>query len=312
MDRKELYERLRKLKDPNGKNLFGKDTIEKLEALTEQNLQYYVDYLMHLIDTNDFKSFKTYRSKHLDLLKYISSIGCDLLNITQEIVEDYFAMYSHEDIDTTNTRVYYIKKLFKFFNIEIDIEKYIVKDNQNEDKMPRIKAEEFSKARFFYRKIRSSTPVDSDKYIVATKKLFVLEMFFYTPLRKEYVGDFFREQGSYDDKHIYFHSKKYPVPKSLISLIKEMRESDGLYDTLDVETMVGHMKIDLAKYNMGNLSSKGAEKTTKTIFWTCPQCGEKYLAIADNWCVMQYTSGGEHWVVCRDNCAKNIARYNND
>lgn len=56
-------------------------------------------------------------------------------------------------------------------------------------------------------------------------------------------------------------------------------------------------------YEQQNDSQFGVdENDIKIMFWTCPQCGKKFEAIADNWCVKKFSEEGKNWVVCRENC----------
>lgn len=128
-------------------------------------------------------------------------------------------------------------------------------------------------------------------------------MFFFTPLTIEEIKKFQKEESVFDDNSIYFQEKRYPVPESLIKLIKEMDESSLLRGTHYTRGTTEDIQKDLSEYGMEDISSQGAKHTRDAIFWTCPQCGEKYLAIAENWCVKQYTDNGENWIVCREKCA---------
>lgn len=306
MDRNKVYEKLRKMKNQEGELLWGDKSINNLKSLSDINLYYYLDYLNLLIENNSLDdSFKTMRSSQVDFLKFLSDKNLIFIDIKQDIVDEYFSMYSHQDSQTTNNRVNYLKNFISYFSInnDIDLDKHKIKSARNEAKMPIIKAAELSKAKNYYRKIRQNEKSNSTSYIVATKKLFVLEMFFYTDLSEKNIGKYFKGNRKISENSLDFNNKQYPVPLSLIELIREINESPNTYDTLDMKTVVNSMKIELSSFNMENLSSKGAEQTNKKLFWTCPQCGEKYLAIAENWCVKQYTDNGENWIVCREKCA---------
>ena len=309
MDRNDTYKYLSTLQDDNNNLLFGSETINKLKQLSDENLQYYLSYLNNLLYKKELgDSFKQYRSKQLDFLKYISKNNCELLNVSQNIIDDYFEIFANELPSTKNTRVQYLKPLFLFHDINhIDLDKHLSEktdkeNNKNKDIMPRISAEKFSEAKFFYVSIRNNNNINSEEYIDATKKLFVLKMLFYTPLSQSKIGVFFKTKHQFDENNIYFDGEKYSVPQSLILLLKEMQAQESNYLTLDIKTHITKMRIDLAEFNMENLNSKDADKTTETIFWSCPQCGEKFLAIAENWCIKQYTEDGDNWVVCKENC----------
>lgn len=305
MERAKVYEKLRKMKNPDGELLWGDKSIDNLKSLSDVNLNYYLNFLELLIENDSLDdSFKSMRSKQLNFLKYISKHNICLTEITQENIDGYFELYSNQDIQTTNSRASYLKNFLAYFSLnnDIDLDKYINKSARSEAKMPIIKAKELSEAKNYYRKIRDRENHNSLNYIVATKKLFVLEMFFYTTLSEKNISKYFRGNRKVIGNALEFNNKLYSVPTSLIDLIIEMNANPEKYDTLDMKTAVENIKADLDSFNMRNLSSKGAEKTNEIIFWTCPQCGKKYLAVAENWCVKQYTSNGENWIVCRETC----------
>lgn len=307
MVQQETLEKLRQMKNADGELLWGEKSINNLMLLSDINLSHYLGFLDFSVENSKLDdSFKSTRSTHLDLLKFVSTLDIDLIDITQNIVDDYFIQYSHQAQSSINNKARFLKPFLSFFPLKnhISLDSYIVEPENNDDKMPRIKAEELSKAKFLYRKVRETTELaDNKDYIIATKKLFVLEMIFYTRLSEKNIGKYFKGDMAHDDCSIFFKNNRYFVPKSLINLINEIHGSPKAYETLDVKTAIDSLKDDLSSLNMSNLSSKGAEKTTKTIFWTCPQCGREYEAIAENWCVKQYTENGENWIVCRERCA---------
>ena len=149
--------------------------------------------------------------------------------------------------------------------------------------------------------------MNKEKYRNATRKLFVLQMYFYTPFSIKEIGKWQKNDCQFDDDKLFFKDEEYSIPRSLLDLIEEMRTSGLYYDAHDVVSTHHQLRCDLEKYEMGEITSKGADDTRKRIFWSCPQCGRKFEAIADNWCVMRYTDENkewvQNWVVCREYCA---------
>lgn len=50
------------------------------------------------------------------------------------------------------------------------------------------------------------------------------------------------------------------------------------------------------------LNLQEEETVAGIVFWRCPECGEKFEAVAENWCVKQYTENSKQIIVCRENC----------
>ena len=307
VDREKIYSKWKNTRRTDGKLAFGEETLERVKNLSDQALLCFDEYFDSIVASGAVDSMQTYRSKILSFLEYISARNIELSEVTQEVIDAHFFENREKGLEE---RGFYLKKLFAYFNVEgIDVDKHKNPKNRSAaEKMPWINAETFSRAQDIYKSVRKSNAAGENedsikKYKLATKKLFVLKMFFYTPLRIEYIGDYWKIGLPVEDNAIIFNGKMYNVPLSLIELITEIRESGLIDDPMDMKTILDNLRNELAEFNMGKLDSTGAKKTRDTIFWTCPQCGNIFEAIAENWCVKQYTEDGENWVVCREYCA---------
>ena len=134
------------------------------------------------------------------------------------------------------------------------------------------------------------------------RKRFVFDMMYYTSLSMEEIGKLRIGNVDFINRKIRFGKKENDVPKALVDLIHGMQLSGEFEKTYDIMTTIEQMRKELSQYGLDNLKSTDGKETRKATFWKCPQCGCEYEAIAENWCVKQYTDGGENWVVCREKC----------
>ena len=290
MDRSSIRKRLVALKGKNGKPLFGSDTIDRLFRLPEQSLSDYLSYLNYVESTGNINTIQTYRSKQLDFLEYISHRNCDINNITQSVVDDYFKKYDSIDKSngTFNTRIGYIKPFLEFFSLDgIDVNKFTKPVDKKVKKMKRLSAKNISEARYEFRN--------------DAKKLFVFEMIYYTEFSMTEIGEIQKEHIDYSSRSISYCGKESVLPEKLMAFIQK-NESILFDESFDMTTTIEKMREDLAEYGMDNLTATDGKETRKALFWTCPQCGKQFEAVAENWCVKQYTQDGENWVVCREYC----------
>ena len=286
MDRSSIRKRLITLQGKNGKPLFGSDTIDRLFRLPEQSLSDYLSYLDYVESNGNIYTIPTYRSKQLNFLEYVSDKGYELRTITQNVVDEYFEKYDYEE---NNERVNYLKPFLAFFSLgNIDIEKFRRKSNKKKvAKMKRLSAENISEARYKFRN--------------DAKKLFVFEMIYYTEFSMTEIGEIQREHIDYSSRSISYCGKESVLPEKLMAFIQK-NESILFDESFDMTTTIEKIREDLAEYGMDNLTATDGKETRKALFWTCPQCGKQFEAVAENWCVKQYTQDGENWIVCREYC----------
>lgn len=308
MDIEKKCTELSQVRNKDDKPVFSKKTLPRLKKLPTQSFWSFIEYYEKVfVSENRIDSFNTYMSQILPFLEYLMSIDCSLENVTQETMDEYLTKFkgqkgiTHKIDDIKD----FLEKINLLDGIDISHHYPTISSATDEEKddMPIITAEKLSCAKEVYLKVikshESDGTTDNEEYLNAVKRLFILEMFFNTPLRKEYVKAFQKGDGEFTNNTIHFKDKEYYISNEQLSnLILKVRNMD----TFDIEVNVDHMEKELADYDMGILHPRGAKKTRDAIFWTCPQCGKKYLAIAENWCVKQYTENGENWIVCREIC----------
>ncbi|MBE7033318.1 MAG: hypothetical protein E7406_03730 [Ruminococcaceae bacterium] len=303
MDRKELLEELKKLKSSDDQILLSGRALNDLTTLSDDNFKYFFEFAKKDLTTRNKKSADQYISTTKRYLQLISNIPCSMENSTSQIIETFLSEHGNSAKDIQN-KVSHLKALFDSagFDYTIDFKDFKPKSAAPIKNISRIEAEKISKAIEEYKTLRKASTLtdgEKDKY---TKKQFILEMFFFTPLTIAEIQNYQKEQCLFDNNSIYFKGEKYPVPNTLINLMREMEERNILHGTHYTRGTTEEIQKDLAKFGMEDISSQGAKNTRDAIFWTCPQCGKKYLAIAENWCVKQYTENGENWIVCREIC----------
>ena len=289
MNREMIYDAWRKM-NYGGNAFCSKSMVDDFRRISDRNFQYYVRYQEYMFAIGQpVTSIKSRRSKLVSFLIEISD--CALENITQPIVDAYFQKFESEEPQTTNTRVDYLKGFLEYLSLgdKIDFEKYKKPiDRKADKKMKRMSAEQISMARDILR--------------TDIRKRFVFDMMYYTSLSMEEIGKLRIGNVDFINRKIRFGKKENDVPKALVDLIHGMQLSGEFEKTYDIMTTIEQMRKELSQYGLDNLKSTDGKETRKATFWKCPQCGCEYEAIAENWCVKQYTDGGENWVVCREKC----------
>lgn len=289
MNREALYEEWQK-KTWNRQALCDTKTINKFRKISDPNFEYYMQYQNSLFSKEEaINVFKNRRSKVVDFLVFISD--CDLKDITQNEVDGYFKKFETEAPSTNNSRVSFLKNFLEFFSLEnkVDVEQHKKPTDKSRKKMTRISAQQISEIR--------------ENYKDDTIKRFIFEMMYYTTLSMDEIGRFKIDYFHPENNTISYGKKENKIPKSLAALIQKMHATGEFNNLRDPKSIIDKMKKELKKRGVANLTSTDGNETRKTTFWKCPQCGEEYEAIAENWCVKQYTDNGENWVVCRERCA---------
>ncbi len=288
MNREKIYRQWKTTKDSTGEALCNDAMIKKFRKISDQNFQYYIEYQDYLLTQGKAGSLKTIRSKVVDYLIFMGTF--DLKDTTQEIIDNYFKRYKNENPKSFNSRIFYLMGFFNYFSLKdnLEIEKFKKATDNKEKSMSRITAEQISQTR--------------EKYKNNIKKLFVFEMMYYTSLSMAEIGKIKLDNLDPVTNTLCYKKKKNPIPKSLINLIQTMHYTGEFDKPHDIMSTIKQMRKELAENGLEKLTATDGRETRKTTFWKCPQCGYEYEAIAENWCVKQYTENGENWVVCRERC----------
>ncbi len=294
--REEIYSEWEKITCEDGTAFFGKESRKKFDKISDVHFSLYERYQSHLfaIETNR-KSAVNRRSRILDFLLWLESINCSLSNITQDALDTYFAGKKKDKATTITSRVNYLKDFFiyhaEIFSETIDVDRYR-KSAENIAKMQQLTPYQISHCR--------------QRYKDDWRKLYIFEMIYYTDFTDEEIKNVKIEDVNHMDCSIQNKdaSKKIHVPSHLIELIDKMNERGIFGCSFDIVAYIGQMREELKSLNIQNFNVKDGIATRRKTFCECPQCGNKYEMIADNWCVIQYTENGAFWIVCREKCGR--------
>lgn len=296
MDWEELYRKWTSEKI-DGQQIFDKKLIPKINDINEYNRELYVEYHNYFLSDGSLSSYKNYRSKIFNFLTDNHIKRKKLYEITQEDLENYFLEHIYIDKATTfNSRVNYISDFFKFHKDKLRIELVFNKLLSN-------------KAEIEKDKNNVSVPLTSEqiefyrqRYYIQPIKLFLFEMVYYTGIslkdfRALNYGLFNKEQGEF----ILKNNKRIKVPLHLIPIVERLKNEWFFNANKDYAELINEIKKELREDGIvENFKYSDIIKTAEeTAFIKCPECGEKFEAIANNWCVKQYYASGQHWIVCR-------------
>lgn len=296
MDRKAIYSEWLGLKF-EGRAFCSNQTIKKCDMVLDINFEYYVEYQNYLFEKEtNITSIRQRRSKILDFLSSYIMKDCSLNSVTQEQIESYFFNVLGTDSDSTYmARVNYVKGFFDYLSERLP--------NKIEWNGLRLSRDELNTSNEFVKKAMTAKQISfcRNRYKNDLRKLYIFEMLYYTDFSKEEIKNLKFDDVDFIDYTINL-GKKVNIPKSLIKLIADMHKKGLLEQTYDIDACIEQMKKELKEYGINNFKPKDVAETKKLIYWRCPQCGRSYEAIADNWCVCQYTDTGNYWIVCRENC----------
>ncbi|PJI06552.1 MULTISPECIES: site-specific integrase [Clostridium] len=272
------------------KPIISERLIKKFRKINEHNRNLYLEYHNHFFKNNKLKlsSYRNYRSKIVDFLTYRPIINKKLEDITQENIDDYFYKFIDRDKATSfNNRVSYIKDFFDFHKSKLKIKlEFKIRstkneiDNDKDNQAVALRSDQIE----FYRQ----------QYYTQPAKLFLFEMVYYDIMNLNELKMLKKYSFDKENREIILKNKKIKIPSHLISLAERLQKG------FNVDELIKEIKKELREKNMvENFKYIDITKTRDFAFITCPECGKKYEAIAENWCVKQYYNGGNHWIVCR-------------
>ena len=90
------------------------------------------------------------------------------------------------------------------------------------------------------------------------------------------------------------------VPDSIIRNILTLYTQRKLNKLPHVNQFVSNLKPFFEKIGFENFKAKDITETKKKLLLRCPQCGNEFEAIIDNWCAIQYAENGKLWIICRE------------
>ena len=276
---------------------------KKMDMICEENFEMFVNCISALEPSRSQESVNQYKSAIMNFLAAPQIRSVKLQDITHSLIEEYIIrFYDNNSADNSlNSKVRYIKKLFELeapASLEtVDWNALTVKANEIETKNQAqvLNAEQISKCR--------------DIYSRDLRKRYIFEMMLQTSVKDNTIAHFkiasLIESEDDSGKHYAIaESKKRieTIPRYLGKLIleMEMQHKHGF----DLKTYVEQMKDDLRPFGIENFKRSDLKSTREKKFFTCPQCGNKYEATEDNWCLKRFVEGQDFWIVCKERCSK--------
>lgn len=301
IERERLYQEW-KNKRYNGQALCSQKMIEKFKKISDENFKCFVEYQNYFIDSGNMKkigTFKTIRSKIIDFLSSDVIKDVNIIQLSQELIEDYFISFLRQESDNTyNARLSYIKRFIEFFSDRME--------NELDFICLRLKKDEIVESELYVKKSLTAQQIAlcRNEYKDDLKKLYIFEMFYYTQFNKEELKNITYSDFDIIDSSISFQGKKAYVPKNLANIIEQLKDDPILSRSYDFDYLIEQMKEELKKYEIMNFKPKDLTETRNAVYWRCPQCGSEYEAVVGNWCAKQYTEDGDLWIVCREKCGR--------
>lgn len=293
MNRIEVYN-VWKTKKVNGTSFMGDVLIKKLDRISDANWEEFVEFIDYMCETKP-ASVKGYRSKIIDFLTSEEMLECSIYNIYHKKMCEYLSGKRFKSKDTFESYVAYIKAFFEYFNIiSVDWDRikndssfYVNEEDEEINETEIYSAEQISEAREL---------IKND-----IKQRFIFEMF-YLGLTRQDIQNINYECFDLIEGVLKYSGKVFVLNDNILKLVKKL-DADGYFDTSqNVDYTVDKMKRVLADVGITNFKYKDVNKTREMMLFRCPQCGNLYEAVADNWCVAQYVKAGNMWLVCRERC----------
>ena len=99
---------------------------------------------------------------------------------------------------------------------------------------------------------------------------------------------------------LQWNDEQIILPQKLGLIIKEMDKKTLFH--FDTRTYVEQLKEELKLCGVHNFKRSDLEKTREERFQICPQCGKRYEALPENWCLREFGERKELWIICRECC----------
>ena len=275
---------------------------QMIENMTDDTFNIFYNWIIELRNSGRSENtISNYRPKVRDCLISSTFRNRDLASITSNELEEYFlgCITPKMKPNTYQTIIDYNKSFFSFacpaIISDIDWETLKLKKDELEPDNPAqsLDARIIDLCRDLY----------SDfNFIDKLRKRFIFEVMLQTDLTSKEIGELnynnfvFKYEG---DEITYFLETNdiRSIPKSLYEIATKMNQN-SLFN-FDTQTYVSQMKIELKELGVINFKRSDLDKTRETRFMSCPQCGQKYEAVPENWCLRNFYDEGQLWIVCR-------------
>ncbi len=310
MNREELFTQWKKMRyigqHDNVAEFCSKQTINKLRKINDYNfsalLAYQNDYLPDVTSKDYNDKVNTYLKYRSSIVRFLTS---DILSdrqldhINQDVLDDYLDYKNYKARSTYYNNISYLKSFFQFlfengYSINFDFDTYrsnaeLIDSNpsNSNNAMVNLTPKQISE---FYEICK-----DKPEY------RYIVDMKYYTSFSDEEIKNLTLENVDIDNCTIIIDDCVETVPAKLINTIVELNSRGRLGKLNNITTYFNkrNLKPIFQQLGVSNIKSKDITKETKEkLSFRCPQCGNEYEAIVDNWCAVQYVENGQLWIVC--------------
>lgn len=279
----------------------GKSVINDFNKICDQNFEFYVLYQDHYLneEKKSLLSMLGIRSKIKDFLLSDELSNKPLNIVPLETIDMYFYNVYATNNDTKKTfisRVDYINGFLKYL-----FEQGLIPKKFNSEKFRGLQFKEEATDK---NKKKAITPKQVSEFHAKCKDkpeyLYVFDMKYYTDFDDEQIQSLTMKNVDISNRTITIDEKSVVVPESVINNIIEIDRSNRLGELAGVKQYFIYLKPVFEELGFKNIKPKDITlETKKRLSFTCPQCGNEYEAIVENWCAVQYTESGAFWIVCR-------------
>ena len=278
---------------------------EIIECMSESVFEAFYNWIIGLEENGLSEStIRNYRPKVKACL--ISDIfkNRDINDITENDVEKYLLEFVSKDKPQTyQSRINYNKSFFDYACPDIA--------KEVDWKVLRLKIDELNAdnaAQILDAKIIAACRDEMNDFSNTDKlrKRFIFEMMLHTELTSIDIGnvkyeDFQIEKIDGQERCVLQWKHENIILSHMVGLIiKEMKKKELFH--FDTRTYVEQLKVELKKCGVENFKRSDLERTRKERFQICPQCGKRYEALPENWCLREFGERKELWIICRGCC----------
>lgn len=310
MDRSKIYSMwlatTYRNQDGHDTPLCNNRTIQKFNDVNEFNIRCYADYQDFYLKTHDVASMPSIRAKILQFLLSDGVKCIQLKDITADIVDKFFEDRKQTTVKKTfETIVSYLSGFFEFLQNEriisnvFDSEKYRTwalecPDSNSKAAQP-MRAGQVSE-------FRNYLLAEAVEHPVYREYLYVFDMLYYSDFENRQIKSLtVLDNVDVQSNLIRFGDSICKVPIRVIENILTLNETGRLGNLLNIRQYILNMRpLFEEEFDFENLRPKDIKETRKKSFHQCPQCGQSFEAVIENWCGMQYNETGEIWIVCKE------------
>lgn len=305
MDRENIYSEWLSKKiigqSGNPETFCSKELRIKFDKICDENFLFYVNYQSYYLNTkkDGENSIKGIRSKILDFLLSTELSNNSLAQINDDVIDDYFMNIYKSNSERQSTYISRINYISGFFGFLFS-QNYI--------------SHQFNFGKYRNLQFNEERPSNNHKQSLTARQisefynsysdridyLYIFEMKYYTSFNDRQIQNISIENVDIANRIITIEGYSQKVPDSIIRNILTLYNQRKLNKLPHVNQFVSNLKPFFAKIGFENFKAKDITETKDKLLLRCPQCGNEFEAIIDNWCAIQYAENGKLWIICRE------------